>query len=34
MNNCRSSILSRFEVTYMIAFAGVVIACVIMLTGS
>jgi hypothetical protein len=33
MNNSRSSIFSRLQVTDMIAFAAVVVACVIFLTG-
>lgn len=34
MNNNRSFIFSRLEVTDIIAFVGVVVACLISLTGS
>jgi len=34
MNNSRSFILSRLEVTDIIAVGGVVVACVIFVTGS
>jgi len=34
MNNRRSFIFSRLVVTDIIAFAGIVVACVIFLTGS